>query len=182
MKFRAASKTGRPDSSTGKVPPPSTGQFSVMPLQVAPVAKACIIRPVGIEPKGLGDLAPWPAESCRGARADQAEKFVGAEREAAFAIHPPGEAQRQAARVRHRLAGKRFDGSGWRTRHGLGRGRNGFGRWLIGCGRFGKRIEQRKLGGRFAGLCGLLIVGSRLRRDRLLDHGRGGCARLHEWL
>ena len=51
---------------------------------------------------------------------------------------------------------------------------------LIGCGRFGKRIEQRKLGGRFARLCRLLIIGSRLRRDRLLDHGRDGCARLRQ--
>ncbi len=91
----------------GNVPPPSTGQFSVMPLQVAPRCKGLHHPAGGIESEGLGDLAPWPAESGRGARADQACEFVGAEREAAFAIHLPGEAQRQAARLR--LAGKRFD-------------------------------------------------------------------------
>jgi hypothetical protein len=48
---------------------------------------------------------------------------------------------------------------------------------LVCGGRFGKRIEQRKPGGRFARWCRLLVIGSRLRRDRLLDDGRGGLQR-----
>ena len=105
-------------------------------------------------------------------RADQAHEFIRAEREAAFPIHLPGEAQRQAARLRRRLAGKCFDRRRWRMRNGFGRGR------LVDGGRFGKRIEQRKLGGRFARLYRLLVIGSRLRRDRLLHDGHDGCARL----
>ena len=60
-----------------------------MPLQVLRVAKALHHAAGGIEPEGLGDLAPRPAEAGRGARADQPGEFVGAEREAAFPIHLP---------------------------------------------------------------------------------------------
>ena len=71
-----------------------------MPLQVSRVATALHHAAVGIEPERLGDLAPQPAEAGGGARADQAGEFVGAEREAAFPIHLPHEAQRMPARMR----------------------------------------------------------------------------------
>ena len=51
MKLRDSSKMGRPDISTGKVLPPSTGQFSVIPLHVAPVANAFVICRLGSNPK-----------------------------------------------------------------------------------------------------------------------------------
>ena len=68
-----------------------------MPLQVWRVAIALSDAAVGIEPEGLGDFAPQPAEAGGGARADQAGEFVGAEREAALGIHLPHEAQRMPA-------------------------------------------------------------------------------------
>ena len=67
-----------------QTPPPSTGQFSVMPLQVCVRGKRLHHAAIGIEREGFGDLAPQPAEAGRGARADQAGELVGAEREAAF--------------------------------------------------------------------------------------------------
>ena len=69
-----------------------------MPLQVSRVAIALSDAALGIEPERLGDFAPRPAEAGRGARADQAGEFVGAEREAAVGIHLPHEAQREPAR------------------------------------------------------------------------------------
>src|ERR1700761_5993845 len=49
-----------------------------------------------IEAESLRDFTPAPAEAGGGAGADQIRELVGAKREATFAIHLPGEAQRVA--------------------------------------------------------------------------------------
>ena len=58
----------------------------------------------GIESEHLRDLAPQPAEAGRRAHADHAGEVVGAEREAAFCIHPPHEAQGMATHPRNGIA------------------------------------------------------------------------------
>ena len=84
-----------------------------MPLQVVARGNRLHHAAVGIEPERLRRSRSTAGRSRPRARADQAGEFVGAEREAAFAIHLPHEAQRQPARIRRRRVDGGFDGRRW---------------------------------------------------------------------
>ena len=142
-----------------------------------------------IEPVGFGDFAPQAAEAGHRARADQAGELVGAEREAAFMIHLPHEAQRQPRvsavtrragpavpcagdrrrrcfdRWRRRFISDRLDmrrGSGGRQMgFALGRLRgDGFGRGR----RLGEGVEQLQCGRDFICRCRRFVFGGSVLR------------------
>ena len=91
-----------------------------------------------IESEYVRDLAPQPAESRGCSHSDDAGKFVGSEREAAFGIHSPHEAQGMVAPLRWRIMrqtiirlGRRLDGLHRRNGRGVPQ-------W-----KFGLRFRQR---------------------------------------
>ena len=126
-----------------------------------------------IEPEPVGDFAPAFTEIGGSVRADQAEEFVGGDRQSVGQIDLPDEAQRMPAR--RRQFGRRVDGGCSvgcrRLSSGLLGGRGLFGGWpLFGlgdvrcCRLVGDGLDVRR---------GLM---RRFRRDRLFDwdHLGGG--------